>query len=132
MTTKAMTSQQQAQLQALIDEVETKYFEFLNPEAPVYQLSHFKSVEAAIFAYVNSLLAEKDAQIAALKGQGPALLDDEDDDALMSRYEAKIAAEEMASLANPDGLGQMDLDDYRACVGLPPVESDDDDEAFEE
>ncbi len=50
---------------------------------------------------------------------------DEDYDRMMDAYDHKIASEEIASLANPDGLGQIDLDDYRARVGLPLVKGDD-------
>jgi hypothetical protein len=49
---------------------------------------------------------------------------DDDEDFDEALYERRLAEAEQASLADPDGLGSIDIDDYRAAVGLPPVESD--------
>lgn len=62
-----MTPEQHAKLQELIDEAETKYLEFCSPDTPLYQTSHFKSVEAKILAYVHDLLAAKDKRIEELE-----------------------------------------------------------------
>jgi hypothetical protein len=59
MTTKSMTTQQEEQLQSLIDKAEVAYAR--------NQTVRLEAAEERIFAYVNGLLAEKDAQIAELR-----------------------------------------------------------------
>jgi hypothetical protein len=85
-----MTPEQCATLQQMLDDVETKYVEFVSPDTPIFHLSHFKSIETEILAYVDSLLAAKDAEIKRLQANQitPAML------SIWHAYQARIADDE--------------------------------------
>jgi hypothetical protein len=70
MTIKAMTTQQEEQLQILIDRAEVAYERAQVPDGETeYDLEAVEAAEENIFAYVTDLLAEKDALIAELKAR---------------------------------------------------------------
>jgi predicted NUDIX family NTP pyrophosphohydrolase len=66
-------------------------------------------------------VSEADQTAWDLMNAGYEAAEDAEYDSLMDRYDRELAEKEMASLANPDGLGTMDLDDYRARIGLPTL-----------
>lgn len=66
-----MTPEQTTKLQQLIDSTEVTYEHFCSAQSPLRgdpaTLERCKGFEAAIFDYVDSLLAAKDTEIAALR-----------------------------------------------------------------